>query len=107
LLEEIETMPDSPSRIAECPLQFEARVVTIQKGDCAAGPNPLSTFMTIGTQVLHVHAHRDIVVPAPVLTGDTAQLYPRYQPLRHVTGTTARHGDRRRPAPVPGRATGG
>ena len=44
---------------------------------------------------------------APVLTRYTAQLDLRYRPLRHVPGPTAQHGERPRPAPVPGRPTGG
>ena len=44
---------------------------------------------------------------AAFLTGDAAQLSPRHRTPGDIPRAFTRHGDRRRPAPVPDRAAGG
>ncbi|WP_266183674.1 flavin reductase family protein [Dyella humicola] len=75
----------SAPRIAECPLQLEARVALMVErpvDDWRHGPGG---YVIAELQVLRVHAHEDIVVPG------TQHIDPvRYQPLfylfRHYVG---------------------
>jgi flavin reductase (DIM6/NTAB) family NADH-FMN oxidoreductase RutF len=69
-----------PPRIAECPLQFEAKVLAIHvlAGDvgCAA----------VETQVVRVHAHADIVVPGTNHI-DPQLWHPTFYVFRHYFST--------------------
>ena len=72
-----------PPRIAECPIQFEARLLAVH-GD--ATENQPEFHLIAETQVLRVHAHRAIVMP------NTHHIDPvRWSPLlyvfRHYFGT--------------------
>ncbi|MFC4525831.1 flavin reductase family protein [Dyella halodurans] len=81
----------SAPRIAECPLQLEARVTLVVErpvDDWRPGPG---AYVIAELQVLRVHAHEDIVVPG------TQHIDPaRYQPLfylfRHYVGRGAALG---------------
>jgi flavin reductase (DIM6/NTAB) family NADH-FMN oxidoreductase RutF len=69
-----------PPRIAECPLQFEARVVAAHApggGTWTVGSE--SPFAIIETSVLRVHAHEDITIP-----GTDYIDVSRWQPLLYV-----------------------
>ncbi|QFU17286.1 flavin reductase family protein [Microvirga thermotolerans] len=69
-----------PPRIAECPLQLEARVVAAHApggGPWAAGSR--SGFAIVETRVERVHAHEAIVVP-----GTNHVDVSRWQPLLYV-----------------------
>ena len=74
-----------PPRIAECPLQLEARVLAIHPlaGDmgCAA----------IETQVVRVHARTDIVVPGTNHI-DPQRWHPLFYVFRHYFSTGERLG---------------
>ncbi|WP_107950715.1 flavin reductase family protein [Lysinibacillus parviboronicapiens] len=45
-----------PTRIIECPIQIEARVKHIRM------PDYTTDFAIVETQVIHVHAHKDILI---------------------------------------------
>lgn len=75
---------DAP-RIAECPLQLEARLLLAVERPLEAWHDAAGGYVMAELQVLHVHAHDDIVV------ADTPHVDPqRYQPLfylfRHYVG---------------------
>jgi flavin reductase (DIM6/NTAB) family NADH-FMN oxidoreductase RutF len=73
-----------PPRIAECPIQFEARLLCVH-GDAASTAQPTSHVIA-ETQVLRVHAHRSIVVPDTNHI-DVAQWSPLLYVFRHYFGT--------------------
>lgn len=70
-----------PPRIAECPLQFEARVKAIH-GD----PSDMLGYLVIETEVLRIHAHRSVTVPGTDHI-DTARWSPLLYVFRHYFGT--------------------
>jgi flavin reductase (DIM6/NTAB) family NADH-FMN oxidoreductase RutF len=67
-----------PPRVAECPLQLEARAVDVRPG--AAGE-----FLIVQTEVLRVHASPRIVVPGSQHI-DPAQWSPLIYNFRHYYG---------------------
>jgi flavin reductase (DIM6/NTAB) family NADH-FMN oxidoreductase RutF len=72
-------------RIAECPLQLEARVSLELERPLDAWRDGAGGFVILELDVLHVHAHEDVTVP------DTQHVDPvRYRPLfylfRHYVG---------------------
>ncbi|MFC5741414.1 flavin reductase family protein [Dyella tabacisoli] len=78
-------------RIAECPLQLEAVLVQSTFRSLEAWRDDADGFSILELEVLHVHAHADIVVPA------TQHIDPvRYAPLfylfRHYVGRGAALG---------------
>lgn len=75
---------DAP-RIAECPLQLEARLVLAVERPLDAWRDAAGGYFIAELEVLHVHAHDEVVVPG------TQHIDPRrYQPLfylfRHYVG---------------------
>lgn len=67
-----------PPRIAECPLQFEARLAS-SHALAADKPEGAGRLLAIEVKVVRVHAHRDVVVP------DTNHVdTERWQPLLYV-----------------------
>lgn len=66
-------------RVAECPLQMEARVIDIHWRPLDAWRDSAEHFAIIETEVLHVHAHADAVVRG------TDHIDPRrFRPLLYV-----------------------
>jgi flavin reductase (DIM6/NTAB) family NADH-FMN oxidoreductase RutF len=72
-----------PPRVAECPIQFEARLVCVHGDTSAAQP---TVHLIAEAQVLRVHAHRSIVVPGTHHI-DTARWSPLLYVFRHYFGT--------------------
>ena len=75
-----------PPRIAECPLQLEARVLLDVERTLQAWRDAAGGYAIIELEVLHVHAHEDVTVAG------TQHIDPqRYRPLfylfRHYIGT--------------------
>ncbi|MBO9661764.1 flavin reductase [Dokdonella sp.] len=68
-----------PPRIAECPLQLEARVVEVRRRDLAAWRADAGHFAVVETEVVAVHAHADVVVPGSDHVDPT-----RFDPLLYV-----------------------
>ena len=80
----------APPRIAECPLQLEARLLaghSAKHEACASRP----AFAILETQVLQAHAHRDIMI-AGTQHIDTAYWQPLLYVFRHYFGTGPRLG---------------
>jgi flavin reductase (DIM6/NTAB) family NADH-FMN oxidoreductase RutF len=69
-----------PPRIAECPLQLEARVLETHQPTVLDGADP--GFMILETQVLQVHAHANIVIPETNHV-DTSRWNPLLYVFRH------------------------
>ena len=87
----LHTLPShavAPPRIAECPLQLEARVALIIERPVDAWRGDAENYVIAELQVLRVHAHEDVVVPGTQHVDST-----RYQPLfylfRHYVGCGA------------------
>jgi flavin reductase (DIM6/NTAB) family NADH-FMN oxidoreductase RutF len=79
-----------PPRVAECPLQLEARLLAAHA--CQPGAEGEAPGMRIlELQVLRVHAHED-VVQAGSSHVDTARWSPLLYVFRHYFGTGARLG---------------
>lgn len=74
----------APPRIAECPLQFEVRLLAHHESarDWAGQP---ARPLLIEVGVSRVHAHRDIVMPDTSHI-DTARWNPLYYVFRHYFG---------------------
>lgn len=70
-------------RIAECPLQFEARLLTSHQS-AREGDAP-SPHLIMEVEVHRVHAHRRIVVPGTDHI-DTSQWNPLFYVFRHYFG---------------------
>jgi flavin reductase (DIM6/NTAB) family NADH-FMN oxidoreductase RutF len=80
----------APPRIAECPLQLEARLLAAhcaRPERCASPP----AFAILETQVLQAHAHHDIMI-AGTQHIDTAYWQPLLYVFRHYFGTGPRLG---------------
>lgn len=82
----------APPRIAECPLQLEARLLHARRSTPGADEDPRDPgFLVIELEVVRVHAH-----PAIVLDGtqhvDTARWSPLLYVFRHYFGTGERRG---------------
>lgn len=72
------------SRIAECPLQFEARLLACHRS-AAEQPDAPSTPLIIEVDVKQVYARRDIVIPGTNHV-DTANWNPLFYVFRHYFG---------------------
>ncbi|MBW8756784.1 MAG: flavin reductase family protein [Burkholderiales bacterium] len=82
----------APPRIAECPLQLEARLLHAR----GATPGPADHahdpgFIVIELAVVRVHAHPDIVLDGTQHV-DTARWSPLLYVFRHYFGTGERRG---------------
>ncbi|WP_127903482.1 flavin reductase family protein [Solirhodobacter olei] len=80
----------APPRIAECPLQFEARLLAQHESmqDWAGQPSrPL--LLEVGVDL--IHAHRDIVVPGTNHI-DTERWNPLHYVFRHYFGNATNLG---------------
>jgi flavin reductase (DIM6/NTAB) family NADH-FMN oxidoreductase RutF len=75
-----------PLRIAECPIQFEAKVVAAHAPGTDWPEERPEAFQIVETKVVRVHAHRDIVVPGTSYI-DTARWAPLLYVFRHYFGT--------------------
>jgi flavin reductase (DIM6/NTAB) family NADH-FMN oxidoreductase RutF len=71
-------------RIAQCPLQFETRLLT-SHSSAKQHQGASSTHLIIEVDVLRVHAYRSIVVPGTNHI-DTAQWNPLFYVFRHYFG---------------------
>lgn len=74
-----------PPRVAECPIQFEARLVEAH----AAGPGVGSSspaFRILEVEVVRTHVRRDLVIPGTHHI-DTARWNPLLYVFRHYFGT--------------------
>lgn len=76
-----------PPRIAECPLQFEARAGILHEDR----PEAPDGHLVIEAEVLRIHAHRAITVPGSNHI-DTARWSPLFYVFRHYFSTGARLG---------------
>ncbi len=74
-----------PERIAECPLQVEAKVVAAHSPSDWPSDRSAS-FHILETRVLHVHARRDLVVDGTNHV-DPARWSPLLYVFRHYFGT--------------------
>ncbi|OBQ83068.1 hypothetical protein A9K71_25455 [Mesorhizobium sp. WSM3873] len=70
-------------RIAECPLQFETRLLTCHRSAKQQGAS--STHLIMEVDVQRVHAHRSIVLPGTNHI-DTARWNPLFYVFRHYFG---------------------
>ncbi|MGM9484219.1 flavin reductase family protein [Roseateles sp. NT4] len=77
-----------PPRVAECPLQLEARLLAAHECQPDAGGNA-PPLRIIEVQVVKVHAHRGIVHPGTQHV-DTDQWSPLLYVFRHYFGTGSR-----------------
>jgi flavin reductase (DIM6/NTAB) family NADH-FMN oxidoreductase RutF len=78
-----------PPRIAECPLQFEARIVAAHASGGAPWQNgTLEGFAIVETQVVRVHAHEAITLPGTNHV-DVARWQPLLYVFRHYVATGA------------------
>jgi flavin reductase (DIM6/NTAB) family NADH-FMN oxidoreductase RutF len=79
-----------PQRVAECPLQLEARVVAVH--DPAAWPaEPPEAFQIVEARVVRVHARRDLVIPGTNHI-DTDKWRPLLYVFRHYFAADRRLG---------------
>lgn len=72
----------APPRIAECPLQFEARMLACHQ---SAKPGESRPHLLIEVETLRVHARRDIVISGTNHI-DTARWNPLFYVFRHYFG---------------------
>jgi len=79
----------APPRIAECPLQLEARLVAAHAAHDGGEGVPLPQFAILETRVLRTHAHHDIVVDGTQHV-DTGRWQPLLYVFRHYFGTGPR-----------------
>ncbi len=75
----------APPRVAECPIQLEARVLAIHRATPVEGDGPTPTA-AIETRVERVHAHERIVIPGSNHI-DTSRWSPLLYVFRHYFGT--------------------
>lgn len=75
----------APPRLAECPLQLEARVLALHQASPEGPSSPTPDFTIVETQVVRVHAHRGIV-KAGTHHIDTARWQPLFYVFRHYFG---------------------
>ncbi len=80
----------APPRVAECPIQFEVRVLAIHHATPVEsdGPTPMAA---IETRVERVHAHESIVIPGSNHV-DTSRWSPLFYVFRHYFGLGAELG---------------
>ena len=77
-------------RVAECPIQFEARVLAIHRATPVEGDGP-TPLAAIETSVERVHAHASIVIPGTNHI-DTSRWSPLFYVFRHYFGLGAELG---------------
>lgn len=71
-------------RIAECPVQLEARLLaSYPSGNASADEGP--SYLIVEAEVQHVHAHRDMVIPGTDYI-DTDRWNPLFYVFRHYFG---------------------
>ncbi|HTU54879.1 MAG TPA: flavin reductase family protein [Acetobacteraceae bacterium] len=75
-----------PPRIAECPIQFEAQVVSVNDPGADWPDGPEGRFQIVETRVTRVHAHRALVIPGTNHI-DTTKWSPLLYVFRHYFGT--------------------
>ncbi len=80
----------APPRVAECPLQLEARLLAAHPATALPGEDD-PAFMTLELQVLRVHAHEAITHPGTQHV-DTARWGPLLYVFRHYVGGGERLG---------------
>ena len=80
----------APLRVAECPLQVEARVVSIHES-APVPVDPAARFLIVEALATKVHAQADIVVPGAQRI-DTDAWNPLFYVFRHYFGKGARQG---------------
>lgn len=78
-----------PPRIAECPLQLEARLLAAHRS--TVDEDERFAFMSLEMQVVRVHAHEAIVHPGTHHI-DTSRWSPLLYVFRHYFGTGKKHG---------------
>jgi flavin reductase (DIM6/NTAB) family NADH-FMN oxidoreductase RutF len=76
----------APPRIAECPIQLEARLVTAHGPGGAWPSGRPEAFQIVEVKVVRVHAREDIVIPRTNHI-DTARWQPLLYVFRHYFGT--------------------
>lgn len=79
----------APPRVAECPLQIEARLLAAHPASTVDDAG--ATFMLLEMQVVSVHAHEDILHPGTDHV-DTARWSPLLYVFRHYFGTGKKQG---------------
>ncbi|HET9451770.1 MAG TPA: flavin reductase family protein, partial [Aggregicoccus sp.] len=79
-----------PPRVAECPLQLEARLLEVRPSALAPGQHEPG-FATAELQVTRVHAHEDITVPGTQHV-DPERWAPLLYVFRHYVGGGSRLG---------------
>ncbi len=79
----------APPRIAECPMQLEARLLAAHEAARVEGED--AGFWMLEMQVTRVHAHENIVVPGTQYI-DTREWSPLLYVFRHYFGTGERLG---------------
>lgn len=79
----------APPRVAECPLQLEARLLAAHPASIVDDGG--ATFMLLEMQVVRVHAHEDILHPGTDHV-DTARWSPLLYVFRHYFGTGKKQG---------------
>ena len=80
-----------PPRIAECPLQLEARLVIAHQARIAHAQESPPDFCILETRVVRTHAHSDIVIGGTQHI-DTARWRPLLYVFRHYFSTGPRLG---------------
>lgn len=80
----------TPPRIAECPLLIEARLLASHASAQIQNGSP-ATHLLIEVEARHIHARRDIVIPATSHI-DTGRWNPLYYVFRHYFGDAVQLG---------------
>lgn len=80
-----------PPRIAECPLQLEARLLAAHAARPAEPGQPAPEFAILETRVLQAHAHPEIMIEGTQHI-DTGRWQPLLYVFRHYFGTGPRLG---------------
>ena len=75
-----------PLRIAECPIQFEAKVVAVHGPGADWPADRPEAYQIVETQVVQVHAHERVVIPGTNHI-DTGKWSPLLYVFRHYFGT--------------------
>jgi flavin reductase (DIM6/NTAB) family NADH-FMN oxidoreductase RutF len=81
----------APPRVADCPLQLEARLLAAHGASALDGAQGDPQFMSLELRVLRVHAHEAITLPGTQHV-DTASWSPLLYVFRHYFGTGPRLG---------------
>jgi len=76
----------APPRIAECPLQLEARLRHTVTRPLDTWHGRAGGYVIVELEVLHVHAHADIVLPGTQHV-DTTRYQPLFYVFRHYIGS--------------------